>query len=86
MGTLPELFCAKSADTIEAETEEEPILVSQAHVERVVLGRNGATVPGISQGHCRTNQRTAAAARTCLKVEEEGRAAKQSAFAVSQKD
>lgn len=54
--SLSDLLGAESSDTVEAETEDDAVLLSDSHVEGVVLGRDGATVPTITQGDSGTDE------------------------------
>ena len=45
---LAQSFRAKCADAVQAETEEEMIFFAQADVVGVILHRDGAAVPGIT--------------------------------------
>ena len=47
--TLPNLFGAKGAYSIEPETKDEPVFFSESHIEGVVLGRDSAAVPAIPE-------------------------------------
>ena len=49
---LPDLLGSKGTNSIEAETEYQPVFFSQSYVERVILGGNGAAIPTVAQCHC----------------------------------
>src|ERR1044072_245298 len=83
---LSNLFSAKGADAVEPETEQRALFLSHADVVGVVLRRHRATIPTVTNRRRRTNQRTVSLPRARLVVEEERRAAKQSALAVAQED
>ena len=83
---LADLFRTKCANAIEPETEDHAIFLSHADVEGIVLRRDGAAVPAITQRHSRTHQRAIAAPLPGLKIEKERRPAEETALAITGKD
>src|SRR5947209_8078782 len=82
---LADLLGAEGADAVEAEAEDDAVLVAQADVEGEVLRGDGAAVPGAAQGDDRADERRGLA-RSVLEVEEEGGAAEQPAVAVADEE
>src|SRR5947209_14416438 len=82
---LADLLGAEGADAVEAEAEDDAVLVAQADVEAEVLRGDSAAVPGAAHRDDRADERSGLA-RSGLEVEEEGRAAEQSPVAVADED
>src|SRR5947209_3986421 len=82
---LADLLGAEGADAVEAEAEDEAVLVAQADVEGEVLRGDGAAVPGAAHGDDRADQ-GGRLARPRLEVEEEGGAAVEASVAVADED
>ena len=49
---LPDLLGSKSTNSIEPETEYQPVFLSQSDVESVILGGDGAAIPTVTECHC----------------------------------
>src|SRR5215216_8178889 len=75
---LADLLGAEGADAVEAEAEDEAVLVAQADVEGEVLADDRAAVPGLAERDGRADERRTALPRPVLEVEEEAGAAEQS--------
>src|SRR5437660_12600815 len=71
---LADLLGAEGADAVEAEAEDDAVLVAQADVEGEVLRGDGAAVPGAADRDDRGDERGGLAGRA-LEGEEGGRAA-----------
>lgn len=82
---LADLFGAEGADAVEAEGEDDAVLFAQSDVETRKLNRRRATIPCVSERHCRTDQRTIPSSGSLLKIEEERRTAKEPTIAIAQK-
>src|SRR5690349_20605337 len=82
---MTELLGAEGADSVQSETEDQPVLLAQAHVECGKLGRHGAAVPGMAERHRGIDQRAVFSPWSLLKVEEERRAAEEAAVAIAEK-
>lgn len=50
--TLANLLGSKGADTVQSEAKHYPVLLTKSHVEAVVLHRNRATIPTVTEGRC----------------------------------
>src|SRR4051812_394123 len=83
---LSDLLRAEGADAVEAEAEDDAVLLPESDVECEVLARDSAAVPSVADRDDRTDERRASLARTVLEVEEEGRAAEEPAVSVAEED
>ncbi len=68
---LSDLLGTKSADSIEAKTEDDTVFLSESDVEGVVLQRDSTAVPAISHRDRRTDERSISLSRSFLEVEKE---------------
>lgn len=80
---LPDLLGAEGADAVESEAEYHAVFLSDTHIKSVVLRRYRAAVPTVADRHRGADEGAAIGPRARLKIEEERRAAKQSAFAIA---
>src|SRR5215217_5084351 len=83
---LAYLLGAEGSDAVEAEAEDDSVLLPEPDVEGEVLARDGAAVPSVADRDHRAYERRASLARTVLEVEEEGRAAEEAAVSVAQEN
>ena len=83
---MPDLFGAKGAYSVEPESKNQAVFLSNSNVEGVVLYRDSAAIPAVAQGHGRADEGFISLPRATLKIEEERGAAEESLFAVTQKD
>ena len=83
---LSDLFCPERSDAIQSKTENEAILVTQAHIEGVVLDGESAAIEAVPGGENRTDERGILLSGTILEIEEERDTAEESALAVPDED
>src|SRR5207248_9806438 len=83
---LPNLLCSECANAVQAKREDETIFIAETNIEGEVLHGHRTTLPRVTDGRRRADQRAVAAGEwMLLKIEEQRKAAEQSLLLVAQK-
>jgi len=82
---LTNLFRTEGANSVQPKAEDYPILFSETNVEAGKLTSNRTTVPTMTKGERRADERTISTSGTLLKIKEERSATEETFVAIPEK-
>src|SRR3989442_15108320 len=68
---LPDLLRSERADAVQAKCKDYPVFVAQPAIEVVILHRDGAALPRVTQRRSRADKRSISRKRMLLPINEE---------------